>query len=196
MTAINMFAQGDTALMLADSATTSLTGEPLSTDDKITVLPQQRMAIGWTGYGPSSAGDPKQRLQAAVEQQGVELSSSPQADVLACLPSALTAMHRSNLEWLDGCEGILELAELNLLVACWNEIDGPMLFAANAGSTLGGSGTALHRLRHAFATDGKEPDAFLKATFGHVPNLSDSTSFDVRKDGLRLGYRSSPAVLA
>ncbi len=186
MTVYNLFAQGDCAYILSDTAMTAESGELIRDTPKIEQFPKARLAVGWTGFAPMPDGKIVNRVVERLAALGIKADHADQGEILAALPGVLRDMHAENLAWLAGDELLDERAALTLVVAFYREADAsPVLMAG-----LTGDGPVapyeLFRVRQLLGTDGPDADAFLRQAFGGMPNMSDPKQFDARKDGLAL----------
>lgn len=186
MTVYNLFAQGDCAYILSDTAMTAESGELIRDMPKIEQFPKARLALGWTGFAPMFEGKYVNRVAGRLAALGIKSDHADQGEILAALPGVLRDMHAENLAWLAGDELLDERAALTLVVAFYRESDAsPVLMAG-----LTGDGPVapydLFRVRQLLGTDGPDADAFLRQAFGGMPNMSDPQQFDARRDGLAL----------
>jgi len=186
MTVYNLFAQGDCAYILSDTAMTAESGELIRDMPKVEQFPKARLGIGWTGFSPMFKGAYVNRVVEKLAALGIKSDHADQGEILAALPGVLRDMHAENLAWLAGDDLIDERAALTLVVACYRESDAsPVLLV---GLTGGGpvAPYELFRVRQLVGTDGPDADAFLRQAFGGMPDMSDPKQFDARKDGLAL----------
>jgi len=186
MTAYNLFAQGDCAYILSDTAITAESGELIRDVPKVEQFPKARLALGWTGFAPMFKGGYVNRVAEKLAALGIRSDHADQGEILAALPGVLRDMHAENLAWLAGDDLLDDRAALTLVVACYRESDAsPVLLVG-----LTGEGPVppyeLFRVHQLMGTDGPDADAFVRQAFGGMPNMSDPKQFDARKDGLAL----------
>lgn len=187
MTVYNLFAQGDCAYILSDTAMTAESGELIRDMPKVEQFPKARLALGWTGFAPMFEGKYVNRVVERLAALGIKSDHADQGEILAALPDVLRAMHAENLEWLAGDDLLDDRAALTLVVACYRESDAsPVLLVAETGRGGPVAPYKLFRVRQLMGTDGPDADAFLRQAFGGVPDMSDPTQFDARRDGLAL----------
>jgi len=186
MTVYNLFAQGDCAYILSDTAMTAESGELIRDMPKVEQFPKARLGIGWTGFSPMFKGAYVNRVVEKLAALGIKSDHADQGEILAALPGVLRDMHAENLAWLAGDDLLEDRAAITLVVAYYQESDAsPVLMLG-----LTGEGPKapyeLFRVHQMMGTDGPDADAFVRQVFGGMPNMSDPKQFDARKDGLAL----------
>jgi hypothetical protein len=182
-----MFGQPGRAIILADTATTALTGELISDQDKLAVFSASRLVAGWTGYAPSRPDGPRQRIKDGLAGLGVP---DEQSAILKSLPLVLREMHRENIDWLQaGRETMIKArAAIVLIVSYWDERRSEAVMLMAVSEAMDGlAAYDLIRVSHYMSTDGQQDSpTFLRETFGRDINPADPAQFDPRKDGLKL----------
>ena len=187
MTAYNLFAQGDCAYILSDTAITAESGELIRDTPKVEQFAKARLVVGWTGFAPMFKGAYVNRVVEKLAALGIKSDHPSQGEIRAALPGVLRDMHAENLAWLAGDALMEERAAITLVVACYGESEAsPVLLAAETGKEGPVAPYELFRVRQMMGTDGPDAEAFFRQTFGGLPNMSDPKQFDARKDGLAL----------
>jgi hypothetical protein len=187
MTVYNLFAQGDCAYILSDTAMTAESGELIRETPKIQQFPNARLAVGWTGFAAMPNGKIVDRIAEKLAALGIKSDHPSQDNILAALPGVLRNLHAENLAWLAGDDLLDDRAAISLVVAYYRESDASPVLMLGATEPAGPiAAYELFRIRQSMGTDGGGVENFFRETFGGVPNMSDPRQFDARRDGLAL----------
>lgn len=173
MTAMSGFVQPAGAYLLTDAAGMNANHVVTQIGSKVVDLPDQRMAIAWSGY-----------VEIADFEAGVSAAGDSQSNIFAALPAIARGIAASNHD--VGLRDGVPTPRFDLLIALWNAAASrPELWAIHSTSDLFGPQYRPFtpaRLAQCTAL----PPETQAATFGRTPNYADPASFDARRDGLAL----------